>query len=259
MFVFFTILIIFFIIYFRAVDYKLGKFDFHSLFFQNTKTYQKELLLLTAYVLSIDGNVTQKELNFVYWFIEKNFGRDELHRSKKLLDFYLTKRVIIDRSVKKIDYEEDKYTKTQILNYLIKITTIDGYLSNKELEALKQICRGFSLSYGILKSLLGSHSFITEKQRQQQTNKNQSKSKSNYYQKQQSRTSKTKKQLSYSILGLSEGCTVKDIKKAYRKMVVLYHPDKIQHLDDEFKKSAKDKFLKVNQAYDYLKLILKFK
>jgi DnaJ like chaperone protein len=239
--------------------YKEVDFDFKTLFFQNSKTYQKELLLLTAYVLSIDGKVTQKELNFVYWFIEKNFGKKELLRSKHLLKVYLTKRIKIERSLNKIDYEEDKYTKTQILNYLIKITTIDGLLSNKELIALKEICKGIGLNLGILKSLLGSHSFITEKQREQQTKQQQSKTKSNYYQKQKKRTSKTKLQLSYSILGLSYGSTSSEIKKAYRKMVLLYHPDKIQHLDEAFKKSAKDKFIKINEAYDYLKMILKFK
>lgn len=234
-------------LYFFFKELKNNGFNFKILFFQNTKTYQKELLLLTAYVLSVDGNVTQKELNFVYWFIERNFGKEELSRSKRLLDVYLTKRIKIERSLHKIDYEEDKYTKTQILNYLIKISTIDGLLSNKELIALKEICKGIGLNFGILKSLLGSHSFITEKQREQQT-KQQSKNKSIYYQKQKTRTSKTKLQLSYSILGLTEGSSSSEIKKAYRKMVVLYHPDKIQHLDDAFKKSAKDKFFKINEA-----------
>jgi DnaJ like chaperone protein len=247
-----------FFIYPIFKEFRDSGFDFKTLFFQNSKTYQKELLLLTAYVLTIDGNVTQKELNFVHWFLEKNFGKDELNKSKQLLKLYLTKRIKIERSLNKIDYEEDKYTKTQILNYLIKIATIDGLLSNKELIALKKICLGIGLNLGILKSLLGSHSFITEKQREQQS-KQQSKTKSNYYQKQKKRTSKSKLQLSYSILGLSNGSSPKEIKKAYRKMVILYHPDKIQHLDVEFKKSAKDKFFKINEAYDYLKMVLNFK
>jgi len=119
---------------------------------------------------------------------------------------------------------------------LIKITTIDGFLSNKELKALKEICKGIGLNYGILKSLLGSHSFITEKQRQQHTKQQQSKTNSNYYQKQKTRTAKTKLQLCYSILGLSDGSSFAEIKKAYRKMVLLYHPDKVQHLDEAFKK-----------------------
>ena len=257
----FIVFIVFIVYLFFNIkkDINSGRFDFKSLFFVNTKTYQKELLLLTAYVLNIDGNVTQKELNFVHWFIEKHFGKQELAKSKSLLNFYLTKRIKIQRSLDKIDYEEDKYTKTQILNYLIKITTIDGYLSNKELKALKEICKGIGLNFGVLKSLLGTHSFITEKQRQQQSQNYNKQSKSNTYQKQNKRTSKTKLQLSYSILGLNEECTTKEIKKAYRKMVLLYHPDKILHLDEVFKKNAKEKFLKINEAYDYLKLVLNFK
>jgi DnaJ like chaperone protein len=36
-------------------------------------------------------------------------------------------------------------------------------------------------------------------------------------------------------------------------MAVKYHPDKVMHLGEEFQKSAKDKFLKVQEAYEILK------
>jgi len=221
------------------------------------KSYRQELMLLTAYVMSIDGDITQKEINFVHWFLEKNFGKKELYKSKKLLSVFLTKQINIKRAVNKIDYEEDERTKIQILNYLIKLATIDGFLSDKEFKALKEICSGFSLHLTILKSLLGTHSFITENQNDKREKKFYKKQDSETTSKQTSNTRKL--QLSYSILGLPEKSTVKEIKKAYRKMVLLYHPDKIIHLDAEFKRQAKQKYQKVNEAYDYLKLILKFK
>ncbi len=51
----------------------------------------------------------------------------------------------------------------------------------------------------------------------------------------------------YEILGLSKGAGEEDIKKAYRKMAITYHPDK--NPDD---KSAEEKFKEAAEAYEVL-------
>ena len=59
----------------------------------------------------------------------------------------------------------------------------------------------------------------------------------------------------YDILGVTESSSQDEIKKAYKKMAVKYHPDKVMHLGEEFQKSAKDKFLKVlNTSYLLIRL-----
>jgi hypothetical protein len=50
----------------------------------------------------------------------------------------------------------------------------------------------------------------------------------------------------YAILGVSHSASQSDIKKAYRKLAVLYHPDKNPSLD------AKPRFQEINEAYDVL-------
>ena len=57
----------------------------------------------------------------------------------------------------------------------------------------------------------------------------------------------------YKILEVKEKATDTEVKKAYRKMAVKYHPDKLTHLGEEFQKSAKEKFQKVNEAYETIK------
>jgi DnaJ like chaperone protein len=43
------------------------------------------------------------------------------------------------------------------------------------------------------------------------------------------------------------------VQKAYRRMAVKYHPDKISHLGEDVQRSAKEKFQKLNQAYQDIK------
>jgi DnaJ like chaperone protein len=57
----------------------------------------------------------------------------------------------------------------------------------------------------------------------------------------------------YAILGLEPGADQESIKKAYRKLCMKYHPDKVGHLGEEFRGVAEEKMKEINAAYDYLK------
>jgi DnaJ like chaperone protein len=57
----------------------------------------------------------------------------------------------------------------------------------------------------------------------------------------------------YAILGLQKGADMEEIKKAYRKLSMQYHPDKVRHLGEEFRTVAEEKMKEINQAYDFFK------
>jgi DnaJ like chaperone protein len=58
---------------------------------------------------------------------------------------------------------------------------------------------------------------------------------------------------SYKILELDPSASNEELKKAYRRMAMKYHPDKVSHLGEDFRKSADEKFKKVNEAYEKIK------
>jgi DnaJ like chaperone protein len=59
----------------------------------------------------------------------------------------------------------------------------------------------------------------------------------------------------YAILELEDGADMSAVKKAYRKLVSEYHPDKIisKGLPEDFIKFAEEKFREINEAYEAIK------
>jgi hypothetical protein len=50
----------------------------------------------------------------------------------------------------------------------------------------------------------------------------------------------------YSVLGLRKGTSSKEIKKAYKKLALQYHPDKCKDCTDEEKGKNEQKFVEVS-------------
>jgi len=66
-------------------------------------------------------------------------------------------------------------------------------------------------------------------------------------------TSEERDRQYYAVLGLEPGADFEAVKKAYRKLSMQYHPDKVAHLGEEFSKVAEEKMREINAAYDYFK------
>ena len=57
----------------------------------------------------------------------------------------------------------------------------------------------------------------------------------------------------YKVLEIQRGASQEDIKRAYRQLAGKYHPDKVEHLGDEFKALAEKRFKEIQQAYQELR------
>ena len=56
----------------------------------------------------------------------------------------------------------------------------------------------------------------------------------------------------YAVLGLESGASSEEVKKAYRRLVAQYHPDKVSHLGKEFQDLAHRRLIEIQRAYQHL-------
>lgn len=75
------------------------------------------------------------------------------------------------------------------------------------------------------------------------------------------RTSASSLGQAYASLGLEESASDAEVKRAYRKLMRQYHPDRLvsQGLPDEVMERAKNRVLEINAAYDRIKSSRGFK
>ncbi len=56
----------------------------------------------------------------------------------------------------------------------------------------------------------------------------------------------------YEVLGVAKGASEDEVKKAYRKLAMKYHPDRVSTLADDEKKKSEEKFKEIQEAYAVL-------
>ncbi|UCF84851.1 MAG: DnaJ domain-containing protein [Desulfobacteraceae bacterium] len=53
----------------------------------------------------------------------------------------------------------------------------------------------------------------------------------------------------YTVLGVGRGSSAEEIKRAYRRLANKYHPDKVNHMGEEFRELAERRFKEIQEAY----------
>lgn len=63
----------------------------------------------------------------------------------------------------------------------------------------------------------------------------------------------------YGVLGLTTSATEAEIKKAYRKLMSQYHPDRVASLGEDLQRAAGEKAKSINEAYHIIERRMGFK
>jgi DnaJ like chaperone protein len=183
--------------------------------------YLMSLLVLMAAVMKADGKVMKSELNYVKQFMIQNFGEASAQDALKLLRDLLKQNIPVNAVCRQIQVNMNYSARLQLLHFLFGIAGADGRVEDNERQLIEHISREMGINTTDFQSIQAM--FIRNVESD------------------------------YKILEIEPGASEEELKKAYRRMAMKYHPDKVSHLGEEFQRAAKEKFQMVKQAYDNIK------
>ena len=179
------------------------------------------LLVLCAAMMKADRKVLKSELDSVKDFIRNNFGENAVPDALRILKELLSKDINVDEVAAQIRVNLNYSQRMQILYYLAQLAGADGNVCVEEKNLLERIAAGFGVSrsdFESIKAMFGDD--LAD---------------------------------AYAVLEITENATDEEVKKAYKKMAMKHHPDKVASLGPDVQKAAEEKFKSISEAYGRIK------
>lgn len=183
--------------------------------------FELNLLSLAAIVIKADGKISPQEMQFVQNYFVQAYGKDKANAIFRTFNEVVKNREVAPKAICEYLRVRMRYeSRLQIIHFLFSIAQADGHVSVPEVDKIKEIAGHMAV---------GSRDFESIK--------------AMFFKNPDS---------AYKILEIDRSATVEEIKKAYRTMAKKYHPDKLQHMDEAYRKGAEEKFRKVQEAYEQM-------
>ena len=179
------------------------------------------LLVLSSAVIKADGRTLQSEIDVVKDFIRRNFGQNAVDEAVRILDSLKNQQVDIYSVGTQIANNMNYSQRLQLFHYLTQIAIADGDFSKSEKSVLEAIGGAIRLNTSDISSIIAM--FYKDKES------------------------------AYAVLEISPSASDDEVKAAYRRMAMKYHPDKVATLGAEVQKAAEEKFRKIQEAYETIK------
>ena len=180
-------------------------------------SFLMSLLVLSAAVIKADGKTTSQELATLRTFFTRNFGPQAGNEAEEIVKELVSKDINLYDVCGQIRSYMDYSQRLQLYHYLVSLAACDG-LHQREVDVLEVIASYIGISKVEVDSIFAQF--------------------------------RPSNDSNYRILEIDPSATDDEVKKAYRKMAVKYHPDKVATLGEDVQKAAEEKFKAISQAYE---------
>ncbi len=238
----------------------------------NDNNLLEAYILLSAQILKSDSGFSKEKLHYIHSYFKKHFPESYYNFRETLSEAYKSPIMVNSITSWIRAFMRSYRDRTQIIYFLAGICIIDGRFSALEIQRLEDIALKIRLTPKEFDSIIAMYKVNKRAYQKTEYKKTSQKTRSSSYKSSKSSSSKsyssrntsykskpreTKKSINCRILGVSTSSSLKEIKKAYRKLVKIHHPDRFHNESPEQQEIAKEKFIKIQQAYEYLEIILK--
>lgn len=218
--------------------------------FRNTGTQDDidvALLVLIASVMKADGTVHRSELDYVKRFLAKNYGEEKGKALLGMLRDLVKPETYIDLDAVclQIKQNTDYNTRYHMADFLFGLSVADNTYTTHENTVMRVLCGRLGINQRDYVSMYTRH--VSSRYSRQSDTGN-----SGYSNNSRPYSSYTHAD-PYKVLGLDSSATDDEVKKAYRRLAMKYHPDKVENMGEEVKKNAEAQFRIINQAYEQIK------
>lgn len=230
--------------------------------------FRDSILQLLARVMKADGKQMKCELDRVKSTIRRYYKtEDERLAALKQFQSILNgnKRFHINKICSSINQKFDYAVKSELIMELLAVAYADDKFSSKEKSTIDKIVIYLQISpeeYESIKNIFrkkynqGEYKYDENRNeynesnynKKKDENKNRSKSNSN-----RSKSGSISVSEAYDILGVEGNASDAEVKKAYRVLAMMYHPDKFYSLGDEAIRQATESMKQINAAWDVVK------
>lgn len=187
------------------------------------------LLVLASYIIKADDKAMHSEMELVRAMLRQNFGEDavtqgndilaRLFEEQKRQGWNNFKQTVRDCCLQ-ANLNTDQSQRLQLLNFLCQIAQADGHVDTSEVTALKECAQWLGMSTSEVDSMLNlGHNDLES---------------------------------AYKVLGVSPNATDDEVKRAYRRLALEHHPDKVAALGEDVRKAAEKKFQEINAAKELI-------
>ncbi len=192
------------------------------------------LVQILIRIAKIDGDVTRDEVQTIQRFFQYNlhYSQTQMLWVKELIKEATASPQTLDSLLQEFKAGFAYEPRLILLELIYQILYTKSRVPPEELQIARNIAAFLEISSYDQRTIEAKYTY-----RQQQT----------------ASASRSSAEQNLAILGLEPGADMETIKKAYRKLSMQYHPDKVRHLGDEFRAVAEEKMKEINQAYDYFK------
>ncbi len=183
--------------------------------------FRMDLLVLMAAIMNADGATMKSELETVKRMLVRSYGEDETRQMLLILRELVKERQDVGMVCRNLRNRMSYSQRLEVVHILFRISAADSDINNQEYSMLQYI--GVQLGITTPDFLSLRAMFISSPDSD------------------------------FQILDVSPSASEDDIKKAYRKMAMRFHPDRVNGLTEGEKKAAQEKFVRVNKAYENIK------